>query len=193
MQTAADLGKRTTLVDWLPRWKLAQARFKESAGEWDAALELLDEAKRGYVKTPIPITRPVEALKARVYLKQGRLDKAQEWARERGHSIPDEVSYLAEFDLLTLVRVRLAEGSFTGINDLLERLRILAEAQNRMGSVLEILFTEALAHQAQGKPSAALAALERALTLAEPEGYVRAFVDEGERHAIAAFGFQILD
>ncbi|MBK7179331.1 MAG: hypothetical protein IPH82_19490 [Chloroflexi bacterium] len=82
LQTAADLGKHTTLVDWLHRWKLAQARFKESAGEWDAALELLDEAKRNHVKNPVPITRPVEALKTRIYLKQERLDKAQEWAQE---------------------------------------------------------------------------------------------------------------
>jgi LuxR family maltose regulon positive regulatory protein len=180
LQTADDLGQRTTLVNWLHRWKLAQARFKESAWEWDAALELLDEAKRGYIQNPVPITHPVETLKARIYLKQGRLDKAREWAKERGDSIHGEVSYLEEFDMLTLVRVLLAEGSFTGINDLLERLRTLAEAQNRMGSVLEILLTEALAYQAQGQAPQTFATLERALTMAKPEGYLRLFVDEGE-------------
>ncbi len=81
LQTAADLGHHTTLVDWLYRWNLAQARLKESAGEWEAALELLDEAKRGYVKNPIPNLRPIEAHKARVYLKQGRLDKAHPGCR----------------------------------------------------------------------------------------------------------------
>jgi len=178
LQTAVDLGQRTTLVDWLHRWKLAQARLKESAGDWDAALELLDEAKRDYVKNPVPIARPVETLKARIHLKQGRLDKAQDWAR--GYSIPDEVSYLAEFDLLTLVRVRLADGSFDGVDDLLERLRNLAEAQKRMGSVLEILLTQTLAHRAQGHTPPAFATLEHALTLAKPEGYLRTFVEEGE-------------
>jgi LuxR family maltose regulon positive regulatory protein len=49
-----------------------------------------------------------------------------------------------------------------------------------MGSVIEILVVQALAHQAQGNTSLALALLERALALAEPEGYVRIFVDEGE-------------
>ena len=39
---------------------------------------------------------------------------------------------------------------------------------------------QALAHQGQGNPSLALASLERALILAQPEGYVRLFVDEGE-------------
>ena len=84
LQTAADLGQHTTLVDWLHRWNLAQARLKESAGEWEAALDLLEEARRVYVKTPVPMLQPVEARKARVYLKQGRLDQGQAWARERG-------------------------------------------------------------------------------------------------------------
>ncbi len=190
LQTAADLGQRTTLVDWLQRWSLAQARFKESAGEWDASLDLLDEARRGYVKTAIPNLQPIEAHKARIHLKQGRLDKAREWAKERGYSIPDKVSYLAEFDLLTLVRVRLADGSFDGMDDLLERLRILAEAQNRMDSVLEILLTEALVHRAQGHTLQAFSTLERALTLAKPEGYLRTFVDEGEAMRLLVSDFR---
>jgi LuxR family maltose regulon positive regulatory protein len=118
---------------------------------------------------PVPITRG-RALKARIHLKQGRLDKA-DWARD----FDPRRSLSREFDLLTLVRVAY-EGSLTGY-DLLERLRILAEAQNRMGSVLEILLTEALAHQA-------LATLERALTLAQAEGYLRTFVDEGAMRLI---------
>ncbi|MBL8064029.1 MAG: AAA family ATPase, partial [Anaerolineales bacterium] len=47
LQTAADLGKRTTLVDWPHRWNLAQARLKESDGEFDSALQCLDDAQRG--------------------------------------------------------------------------------------------------------------------------------------------------
>ena len=62
---------------------------------------------------------------------------------------------------------------------LLERLLQAAEAGERTGSVIEILVLQALAHQTQGDIPAALLPLERALTLAEPEGYVRMFVDEG--------------
>ena len=180
LQTAAELGQRTTLVDWPYRWNLARARLKESVGEWDAALELLDEAKRVYIKNPIPMLQPIEAHKARVYLKQGRLDKAQAWAREQGISTQDDVRYLDEYDHLTLARVRLADSSFAGVSDLLERLLALAQTQKRNGSVMEILILQSLAHQAQGDQTRALASLERALTLAESEGYVRIFVDEGE-------------
>ncbi len=190
LQTAADLGQRTTLVDWSHRWNLAQARLKESAGEWDAALELIDEARRVYVKNPVPILQPVEAHKARVHLKQGRLDKAQAWVRERSISTGDEVRYLDEYEHLTLARVRLAEGSFAGVGDLLERLLALAETQKRTGSVIEILLTQALVHQAQSNQPQALTALERALALAEPEGYLRIFVDDGEAMRLLLLDFR---
>jgi len=180
LETAAVLGQRTTLIDWPYRWNLAQARLKESAGAWDAALDLLDEAGRVYVKNPIPILRPVEALKTRIYLKQGRLDKAASWARARGLSVLDEVTYEGEYESLTLARARLSQGELTGVNELLERLLAAAETQKRMGSVVEILLTQGLVHQAQNDLSRALAVLERALALAEPEGYLRVFVDEGQ-------------
>jgi LuxR family maltose regulon positive regulatory protein len=63
---------------------------------------------------------------------------------------------------------------------LLARLLEAAEAARRVGSVIKILALQALAFQAQGDVGQALSALERALSLAEPEGYVRTFVDEGE-------------
>ena len=189
LETAADLGQRTTLVDWSHRWNLAQARLKESGGEWDAALDLLDEAGRVYVKNPIPILQPVEAHKARIYLKQGRPDKAASWARERGLSITDEANYPGEYEYLTLARLRLGEEDFTGVDELLERLLASAETQKRTGSVIEILLTQALVHQAQENRSQSLAALEHALALAEPEGYLRIFLDEGEamRHLLWKF------
>ncbi len=136
--------------------------------------------KRVYVKNPVPDLRPVEALKAQVYLKQGRLTKAQEWAHERSLAADDELSYLREFEHLTFARVLVAENQTTQALLLLDRLLQAAEEGKRTGSVIEILIAQTLAHRAQGDTPAALAALDRALTLAEPEGYVRIFVDEGE-------------
>ena len=65
-----------------------------------------------------------------------------------------------------------------------------AEAQRRTGSVIEILVAQALAHQVQGNLPLALASLERALILAEPEGYVRLFVDEGEPMRLLILDFR---
>jgi LuxR family maltose regulon positive regulatory protein len=177
LKRAAELGLQTTLVDWLYRWHVAQAQLKEAAGDLETALALLDEAKRVYIQTLIPDLRPIAALKARIHLKQGRPDKAQAWAAERGLSLADEVSYLHEFEHLALARLEITNPM---VNVLLTRLLQAAEAQKRQGSALDILLVQALAHEAQGNHPQALAALERALALAEPEGYVRIFVDEGE-------------
>jgi len=173
-------------VDWSYRRCVAQARMKESAGELDAALERLDETQRFYIKTLMPHTRPIEAIKARIYLKQGRLSQAQAWVKEQGLAADDELSYLREYEQLTLARVLVAEyqnhrkaSAITEALNLLDRLLDAATDKKRMGSMLEILVTQALAYQAQGSASQALATLERALALAEPEGFLRIFVDEG--------------
>ena len=186
LQKAEEMGPQTTLVDWSYRWHLAQARFKETAGDLEAALVQLDEARRSYVLTPIPDARPIEALKASVYLKQGRLAKAQAWVRERGLSVDDEISYLGEFEHLILARVLMSKShnrqdrrTLAQSIGLLDRLLNAAEAQRRTASVIEILLVQALTYQAQGNLPQSLSSLERALTLAEPEGYVRIFVDEG--------------
>jgi LuxR family maltose regulon positive regulatory protein len=124
---------------------------------------------------------------ARVYLKQGRLSMAQEWVHKRGLSVEDEVSYLQEFEYLTLAKVMMAcylldkeNNSLLEALNLLDRVLINAESQGRMGNVLASLIMQALAHQAQGNPALALLPLERALVLSQPEGYFRIFINEGE-------------
>ena len=190
LKRAAEVGLQTTLVDWLYRWHVAQAQLKEAAGDLETALVLLDEAKRVYIQSPVPDLRPIGALKARIHLKQGRPDNARTWAAERGLSLADEVSYLHEFEHLTLARLEIANPL---VNALLARLLQAAETQKRRGSTLDILLVQALAHQVQGNLPLALASLERALFLAQPEGYVRIFVDEGEpmRSLISDFRSQI--
>jgi LuxR family maltose regulon positive regulatory protein len=174
---AAELGLQTTLVDWQHRWHVAQSQMKEAEGDLETALTLLDEAKRVYVQSAVPDLCPIAALKARIYLKQGYPDKARAWAAERGLSLADEVSYMHEFEHLTLARLEIANPL---VNALLAQLLQAAEVQKRQGSELDILLVQALAYEAQGNRPQALAALEHALTVAEPEGYIRIFVDEGE-------------
>ena len=133
-----------------------------------------------------PNVRPVPAMRARVLVAQGALGEALSWARERGLSSEDDLGYLREFEHVTLARLLLARhtaepagGFLDEATRLLERLLRAAEEGERGGSVIEILVVQALAHQARGDIAAALASLQRALTLAEPEGYVRLFLAEG--------------
>jgi len=181
-----DLGEHTGLPQNRYRWRVAMARIREAEGDLDGALDLLNEAERLYVGDFFPNVRPVPALRARVRIAQGELGEALGWARDRGLSAEDDLSYLRECEHITLARVLLAryaaeraERSSQEATRLLERLLRAAEEGQRTGSVIEILVLQALARQARGDVPAALASLQRALTLAEPEGYVRIFVDEG--------------
>jgi LuxR family maltose regulon positive regulatory protein len=175
-----ELGEHLGFPRNRHRWRVVMARIHEADGNLDGALDLLQQAERMYVKDLFPNARPIAALKARVYLRQGRLDDALDWVRERGVSASDELGYVREFEHITLARVLLARGSTVDALGLLQRLLPAAEAGGRTGSMLEILVLQALAHQTLGAAPTALAALERALKLAEPEGYVRIFVDEGQ-------------
>lgn len=181
-----ELGPHDGVADNRYRWYVVMARVKEAQGDIVGALGLLDEAERQYILSPDPYVRPIAALKARVWVGQGRLAEALEWAREAVLSFDDELSYLREFEHITLARVLIAQyesdrvdGAIHQAMSLLERLLRVAYEGGRMGSVIEILVLQALAHQAQGDVPTALVPLERALALAEPEGYVRIFVDEG--------------
>jgi LuxR family maltose regulon positive regulatory protein len=191
LRRSQELGEHTGFPQNPYRWRVAMARLRQAQGDLDGALALLDEAERRYVSDFYPNVRPVAAVKTRVWVAQGRLGEAFDWVRERGLSVEDDLSYLREFEHLTLARVLLARASSDGAAhwapqalDLLQRLRLAAEAGERTGSVIEILVLQALAHQAQGAIPVALARLEPALALAAPEGYVRIFVDEGPPMAV---------
>jgi LuxR family maltose regulon positive regulatory protein len=181
-----EQGGHTGFPQYPYRWRVAMARIREAQGDLDGALDLLDEAERLYVSDFHPNVRPIAASRARVWVAQGRLGEALDWAREQGLSAHNDLSYLREFEHITLARVLVyraksarADGSMLEAMGLLERLLQAAEEGGRMGSVIEILVLQALAYEAQGAIPAALVPLERALTLAEPEGFIRIFVDEG--------------
>ena len=199
LRKSGELGEQTALNDWPYRWRLAQARLKEAEGDLETALDLLNEARDLYVRTSVPDFHPIAAVRTRVYLRQGRLSEALAWAHEHGLSVDDDLSYLGEFEHITLARVLIAQhqndplaGSIHQAIALLERLLQAAEEGRRMGSVIEILILQSLAHEAQGNISLALAPLERALALAEPEGYVRIFVDEGEPMRLLIADFRLI-
>ena len=181
-----ELGEHAGFSQNPHRWRVAMARVREAEGDLVAAVDLLDEAERLYNGDFSANVRPIPALTARVRIAQGEVGHALAWARERKLSVDDDLSYLHEFEHITLARALLArhttepdDRTMHEATRLLERLLTAAEQGGRDGSVIEILALQALAHQARRDLPAALASLEKALTLSEPEGYVRAFLDEG--------------
>ncbi len=71
-----ELGEPLGLPKNPHRSRIAMARIREAEGDLDGALDLLDEAERLYRGDFSPNVRPVAALKARVWLAQGRVAEA---------------------------------------------------------------------------------------------------------------------
>jgi LuxR family maltose regulon positive regulatory protein len=185
LSLSKELGDHAGLMDTRHRWYIAMAMIREARGDLDGALAMLDEAERQYVPGADPNLRPVGARKAGLWVAQGRTHDALAWAEERSLSARDELSYLREFEHLTLARVLIArfreradEEAIREAIRLLDRLLDAAETGQRTGSVIEILVAQALAYEAMGDIPAAMEPLGRALSLAGPEGYARVFIGE---------------
>jgi LuxR family maltose regulon positive regulatory protein len=135
LRRAEELGEHT----WLPqnpyRWRVAMARVREAEGYLDGALDLLDEAQRVYMGDFSPNVRPISSLRARVLAAQGRVGEALAWARERGLSADDDLSYLREFEHVTLARALLAQHraqrSESAVHDAARLLRRLLQRPKR--------------------------------------------------------------
>jgi LuxR family transcriptional regulator, maltose regulon positive regulatory protein len=171
------------------RGYVALACLQEARGNTRAAFATLDAlAQLAEQRHFVPyLLVHGAAARAKLHLAQGNLVAAIEWADASGLSLDDkDVPYRREGLYLTLARVRMTQAQedpasplLQDVLRLLDRLLADAEAKARMNSVLQILLLRALTLEAQRKRTEALATLQRALLLAQPEGYVRLFVDEG--------------
>ncbi len=80
---------------------------------------------------------------------------------------------------IALAYAQLAEGKFKEAAELLEKLQDKSEIAGRYGNLIEFLLLRALALQAEGDTGQAVNLVAKAVTIAEPEGYIRIFVDLG--------------
>jgi LuxR family maltose regulon positive regulatory protein len=157
------------------------ARVTLALGEADETRELLDRAWRVIQKNQLKqVMIPAAALRARMLLQMGDVETAKQWAATVEVPASDPLNPALEYDYITVARVCLAQGRIADARQLLARLRPPAEAAGRVARAIEILALQAVAAWAQQGSGEAMAALERALALGEPEGFVRSFVDEGE-------------
>jgi LuxR family maltose regulon positive regulatory protein len=158
------------------------ARVKQAQGDAvgaDLLIQEIEQILRSSRLSPLNAAYG-SAWHARLALAQGDLAEALGWVQERKLGVDDELSPPREMEYLTLARVLITQHRPREVLPMLGRLLHLAERQGRMGNALAILVLQALASRASGDEAGAMERLTRALSLAEPEGYIRLFVDEGE-------------
>jgi LuxR family maltose regulon positive regulatory protein len=144
------------------------------------ALEALQKAEQIRSQHPsyYKLNSMVNACRIRLCLAQGDPKDAARQAMETQLGKAQALIF-REREQMILARVRIAQEKWDEALPFLAQLAKAAETGGRFGRLIEMLALQAVALQLQGDTAQALIALEKALTIGELEGYVRAFVDLG--------------
>jgi LuxR family maltose regulon positive regulatory protein len=158
------------------------ARLEQARGNPEEAREAMREAERLAGEHALSLRRNIQLMSemARFWLTRGDQERSSKLVQKSALSIKDEIPFQRAPEYVILLRTLLARGDHDAALALSRRLLKQAETAGRIGLVIEILVLQALTFQGKKETEQALAALERALALAQPEGYVRSFLDEGE-------------
>jgi LuxR family maltose regulon positive regulatory protein len=181
VQTGLERGQLAGIMDVLLRGYHALARIRQAQGDMDSALAALDDADAVAEKMGLAQAKGwISALRAQLRLARGDVDAAVDWANHFAGQIEDAVYPSVP---IALAKVWLSQGQPDKALPLLDHALQSAQAVGRLGNAIHILAVQAEVYRARGEPELAFARLERALELAEPEGYVRVFADEGAKMA----------
>jgi LuxR family maltose regulon positive regulatory protein len=161
----------------LARIHLAQANKSDAIEAIEKAVQLIQT--RGVFSEA---RHAVEIAQVKLWLARGDRQAADRWAASQEERLRSDNRFAFENELTHIARVRvlIALDKPNEAIGLLSQLEETARSAGRMGRVIEILLLEALAMREIGDSEHALLALTKCLTLAEPSGYVRVFLDEGQ-------------
>ena len=171
-----ELAERTGEASILVSGYVALSRVEQARGDAEGALETAQKAERLARSTGVVLLIfYAAAWMARLHLARGDLAGAIAFERERAANAEDAPLV----NRITSARLLQARGLPGEALRLLDELQGTAEAAERTGDLIGILALRALVLWSRNEKEGAVSTLTRALVLAEPEGYVRTFADEG--------------
>jgi LuxR family maltose regulon positive regulatory protein len=180
VRAALELGQRSAITVVVLYATEALAKVQYALGEQETALVTIQQAQRLAHQMGERVWAAADAaLEADLRLRQGDVLFAERWAQHtafpRG-KVPDPAD---RHEFPTYARLLLAQGRPERVRALLAQSEVLAKAGGRCRQLITTHILQALAGHMVGDNAAAQTCLEQALRLAAPEGYVRAFLDEG--------------
>ncbi|MBC7250313.1 MAG: tetratricopeptide repeat protein [Anaerolineae bacterium] len=191
LQEGIRLSEQWTEVGPLEAY-ISLARVRQAQGDETGALEAIRKAEELALRFDFTELDDlvVDLFQAWLWIVQGDLAAVRRWAEKRDlyqyidsplqERADDPYEHrLRKYELLILARLLIAEGRPGEASKLLKPLVPIAEWRGRPGMLIEIHILQALAAQALGNTQQAMTSLQRALSLAEAEGYTRLFLDEG--------------
>jgi LuxR family transcriptional regulator, maltose regulon positive regulatory protein len=192
LRLGIESGQRGGLISLEINSRAILAFALQAQNNLDGAAEMLRETAYLSERNHHPFfIAQTAAMEARLKLRQGHTEQAVRWARACGLNLEnDNIPYTRQVEYLTLARVLITLSKFELAENMLDRLFQAAENDQRTGDMIEILIQQALLLSAAGKRPEAIHFLDRALQWAEPEGYIRIFVDEGDPMRLLLIDYQ---
>lgn len=177
----AEISQFSGVISYKILSQVLLARLYLAKGESDKAFDLLYLAERLAERSTLGIDTDTRfaAYRINIRLDGGDQESAVRIAIERGLGLEDTGNWRREPEYIAFVRVLLAQDEYDKALTLVEKLIYSAESGGLFGYVVELLPLQALIFYAKGAFPQALGILERSLSFAQPEGYIRTFVDNG--------------
>jgi LuxR family maltose regulon positive regulatory protein len=166
-------------VEALADNRIALAMALLALGDGDDALRVIVAGKRESIGLSNWYVQLTEQCEVRIQLALGNRAVAERWVREKGLRADAEPDFGSSPAYGLLARTLMNQRRWAEALALLGRLLRTQEAVGAARAVIEVLVLKSVVLQAMGEADRALSSLVQALGLAEPEGYVRTFVDEG--------------
>ncbi len=180
LREGIDLAERFETPVFLPLLHGALARTMWSMGETATALASIDALTDAAITIQnARQAHEAAALRVRIALASGDLEAARRWMAARGSDVANTPERATTLELLVYARSLIAHGEAANALSLLTRMGSDAERDERGNDLIHINVLRSLAHLDLVELDQATSVLQRALELAEPEGYVRVFLDEG--------------
>ncbi len=175
----AERGKRD--IDMLAWSYLYLVRVLFTKRDFAGAENIINKVENTTQEYDLPLWVSIckSTWQVRIWLTQEKLDAASQWVAESGLKADGEISSFTEIEYIALTRVLLVFGQYQKAARLVQRLLEVAENGKHTVRIIEMLILQAMIFQGDSDQAQAMISLERALTLAEPRGFIRVFVDEG--------------
>jgi len=183
LSKAIEQAKRAANPDMLVGCYVALTQLRQAQGDMQGAVETIEMAEMTVKSYGIKLlwTIPsVVAYRIQLWLVQGDIAAAIHWAKENGLDTNEEIDFHHEVENLTKARLLIVQDNLEDALQLLDRLHQSAVDGKRIRGIIEVRICQAIAYQAKDDLDTAMSMLAEALFLAEPEGFVRIFLDKGD-------------
>jgi LuxR family maltose regulon positive regulatory protein len=190
LQEGIEIGIASKVVDAIALGYSSLALVHLAQGDMEAAIQACEKADRMVMDIPDleseTISRTLDS-RVRLLLSQNEFSEASRYLQEKGVSVDDQIEHFIEYKHFALIRTLIYSGheniateNLSSSHTLIDKIIQVAKSAGYGGKLIEALALQAMTYDAQGNHDQAISSLEEAISLAEPERYIRTFIDEGK-------------